>query len=282
MGTALNFDQRFDLQLQFTVAPDGQTYIERQFCHYPFHICRAQYPDLDPAGLATIYLQSSAGGIFAHDSLSCEFQALPQSQVHITTQSSTIVHRMDQGEAGHKVIIRAEENSFLEYMPDPMILFPKARMYSSLLVQIHPTATVILADAFSSHNPLANDELFSEYCNETRIEDTAGSLKCLDRYRVSGKQFSSRQLGVMGANSVQGTFLLLNSKLDKRRLCDLLRNFLESNYDGYSGVSQLPNDTGIWVRLLANDAFSLRAAIQELWAMSRLELTGNRPCPRRK
>ncbi len=271
-----------DLQLRFAIAPDGRTYLDRQFSRYPFHICRAQYVDPDPKGLATIYLQSSAGGIFADDRLSCVFHALPKSQAHITTQASTVVHRMDNGDACHDVEIRAEANSFLEYLPDPMILFPMAKLRSSVVVQMHPSATVLIADAFTSHDPVANQDNFTEYHNETRVEDLHGKLLCLDRYCVSGKQFCSGQLGVMGKNAVQGTFMLLNSTHSSTDMCELLRRSLQSHFDGYAGVSTLPNGCGAWVRLVAFEAFALRSAIQEVWAVTRQAVMGTRPHNRRK
>jgi len=275
-------ETRADLQLRFAAAPDGRTYLDHQFSRYPFHICRAQYVDPHPKGLATIYLQSSAGGIFADDRLSSVFHALSNSQTHITTQSSTVVHRMDNGDACHNVQIRAEENSFLEYLPDPMILFPMARLRSSLLVQMHPSATVLIADAFTSHDPVANQDHFAKYQNETRVEDLHGNLLCLDRYRVSGKQFSSGQLGVMGKNTVQGTFMLLTSTPSATGLCELLRRSLQSHFNGYAGVSTLPNECGVWVRLVACEAFTLRSAMQEVWAVTRQDVMGRRPHHRRK
>ena len=54
-----------DLQLQFAPSPSGRTYLSHQFSRYPFHICKAQYLDAEPSDMATVYLQSSAGGIFA-------------------------------------------------------------------------------------------------------------------------------------------------------------------------------------------------------------------------
>ncbi len=274
-----------DLNLQFRAAPDGRTYISGQFCRYPFHICRAQYVDPEPRGLATIYLQSSSGGIFANDRLSCEFHALPRSQSHITTQSSTIIHRMDQGDARHCVTIRADENSFMEYLPDPMILFPRAKMYSGVVVRLHPSATVIMTDAFMHHapvteGPVIRQENFTGYHSETRVESLDGTLLCLDRYRISGVQFSSGQSGVMGKNAIQGTFVLLNRSHSATGLVESLRSFLESGFSGYAGLSSLPNNCGIWVRLIARDAFTLRSAIQELWATTRQALLGE--CPNRR
>ncbi len=277
-----------DLDMQFRATPDGRTYISGQFSRYPFHICRAQYVDPEPCGLATIYLQSSSGGIFANDRLSCEFHALPRSQSHITTQSSTIVHRMDEGDARHCVTIRADENSFIEYLPDPMILFPRAKMYSGAVVRFHPSATVIMTDAFMHHAPTTDDpaaaqqENFTEYHNETRVESPDGTLLCLDRYRISGAQFSSGQPGIMGKNTIQGTFILLNRSHSASELGASLRSVLESGSSGYAGLSSLPNDCGIWVRLIARDAFTLRSALHQLWAAARQTLLGERPNRRKK
>ncbi len=276
-----------DLDLQLRAAADGRTYLSGQFCRYPFHICRAQYVDSCPSGLATVYLQSSAGGIFAHDRLSCEFHALPGSQSHITTQSSTIVHRMDEGDARHCVTIRADENSFIEYLPDPMILFPGANIYSGAVVQLHPSATVIMADAFMHHapataEPVVRRESFTEYYNETRVESPDGTLLCLDRYRVSGAQFGSGQSGVMGKNATQGTFVLLNRSHSTTGLGASIRGFLESGFSGYAGLSSLPNGCGIWVRLVARDTFVLRSAILKLWEVTRQALLGERPNRRKK
>ena len=194
---------------------------------------------------------------------------------------------MDQGDARHCVTIRADEGSFIEYLPDPMILFPKAKMYSGTVVRLHPSATVIMADAFMHHaptteDPLAQQESFTEYHNDTRVEAPDGTLLCLDRYRISGAQFSSGYSGVMGENTIQGTFVLLNRSHDTTGLGASIRSFLESGFAGYAGLSSLPNDCGIWVRLVARDAFALRSAVRQLWATTRQELFGEYPNCRKK
>lgn len=282
MSVAHASDIKADLQLQFATSPDDRTYVNHQYCRYPFHICRAQYVDANPSGLATLYLQSSAGGIFENDRLLCEVHALPDSCSHITTQASTIVHRMDNGDAYQHISIRAEEKSFLEYLPDPMILFPKANIFSGVTIRMHPSATVLLTDAFTSHDPTTYEQSFSEFRNETRVESLDGRLLCLDRYQVSGSQFAGEQIGVMGNNNVQGTFMILNQNYSASELCELLRKYLDNQFDGYAGVSALPNGCGVWVRLIACEVFNLRAATQELWSLARQALMGERPHKRKK
>ncbi len=62
-------DARGRLELAFARDPSGRTYLRRQFASYPYHVCRPLSFGGDPQGMATIYLQSSAGGIFRDDRL---------------------------------------------------------------------------------------------------------------------------------------------------------------------------------------------------------------------
>ena len=50
------------LSLTFSCDGGGRTYLDRQFASYPFHVCRPHYFPHDAPGMATLYLQSSAGG----------------------------------------------------------------------------------------------------------------------------------------------------------------------------------------------------------------------------
>ena len=275
--------QAMDLKLQFALAPNGKTYIRNQYCHYPFHVCRAQYVDTNPFGLATVYLQSCAGGIFEGDRLFCEFHSLSESQAHITTQASTIVHSMEYGSAEQYVLIEAEENSFIEYLPDPLILFPHSNLRSKVVVSMHPTATVYLADALLIHDPKNRGNTFGEYHNETKIMDLQGKLLCLDRYHITGDQNSNSYMGVMGNYAVLGTIVFLSPTDLTHTFCDMLKDLLDANSTAvYAGVSVLPNKCGVWVRLMANEAFEMRSIMTNLWGLGRVNFTGTLPHTRKK
>ena len=271
-----------DLQLQFAAAPGARTYLSHQFSRYPFHICRAQYLDAESDDMATVYLQSSAGGIFADDRLSAYLHVLPAAKAHVTSQASTVVHRMDRGDARQSVDIRVEGNGFLEYMPDPMILFPNAKLRSCVNVRVEAESTVILTDAYLAHDPAAGNAVFSVLYNEIRIEELGGKLLCLDRNVFSGDTFTGENVGIMGANRVQGTFLVLNSTVSGESFCDALRDGLQAHADVYAGISTLPNGCGVWARLLSREAVALRSALSVLWRTARKLLLGSYPSPRRK
>ena len=63
------------LALTFSCDGDGRTYLDRQFASYPFHVCRPHYFPHDAPGMATLYVQSSAGGLYQEDAHDIEIVA---------------------------------------------------------------------------------------------------------------------------------------------------------------------------------------------------------------
>ncbi len=271
-----------DLFIQFANGSENRTYISNQYFRYPYHICRAQYLDQCPRGLASVYIQSTAGGIFSNDRLKSRFHALPDSAAHVTSQASTIVHRMDRGEADLSVVIRAESGSFLEYLPDPIILFPKARLTSRVFIELDPQATVLMSDSFLIHDPNERGDVFSEFRNEIEVKGLDGELLCRDRNILTGSMYTSEMVGVMGSNRVHGTFFLLRQNLPIETFCAELRKESENHLETYTGISVLPNDCGIWARAVSADSVSLRATLQGLWRVARKLTVGAFPNDRKK
>ncbi|BBP58626.1 hypothetical protein PHLH4_22160 [Pseudomonas sp. St316] len=61
-----------------------------------------------------------------------------------------------------------------------------------------------------------------------------------------------------------------------------LRDALHTLPDSYVGVSALPNDCGVSVRIMGLDAVALRSGLHAAWACARVHLTGITPRVRRK
>lgn len=267
--------------LSFAVDENGRTHIAKQFAPYPFHICRPFYMSGDPAGLATVYVQSCAGGIFENDRLGLTVQSDRGSQAHVTTSASTIVHSMPSGEAKQSVNLIADSEALIEYLPDPMILFAGARIHTSLNVVIDDTARVILSDAFLMHDHRNQGEAFDWFRSDIVVRDTHDHVLARDRIRVDGKSILSRAPGVTGRYTAQASFMFLCQGIAAEVL-QPMRVTLDAVEEIYAGVSLLPGGLGVFARILASDGVSLRAAQVGLWVRARKYLTGAAPNPRRK
>jgi len=265
------------LDLVFARDPDGRTFIARQYAGYPFHVCRALYADADLPSMATLYTQSSAGGLFDGDRLAINVAAEAGAQVHLTTQASTIVHR---GAAAQEVRLTAAPKALLEYVPDPTILFPDAHLRARLEIALDDTACVILGDSFIAHDPDGAGCPFGTLDNRTRITDATGTLRVLDRFHVDGTDWADGKVGRLGPHAAQGTLMVLAPSHPP--ITDALRAALPDRPGLYAGASDLPNNTGAWLRLLATDGAVLKSAMTTAWSAAREALTGHHPAPRRK
>ncbi len=275
-------EARGRLEIAFARAPGGRTYLRRQYASYPYHVCRPLTFEGDPAGMATIYLQSCAGGIFRDDRLREHIVAEEGTAAHVTTQASTIVHSMDRGNARQEVLIEAAAGSFVEVLPDPFILFPQSRFASDVRIRAHETATVVVADSFICHDPAGVGAMFNRFDGDLRVEDLQGRLLMLDRFRTTGAMVVGRRPGITGAFAAQGGLFVIQPQRAAGDLVDALRNATADIAHIYAGASELPNGCGAWLRVMAADGVALRAAMMAAWQAVRQTLRGQTPAPRRK
>ena len=267
--------------LRFARAPDGRSYIARQRVGYPFHITRPFYFDEAPAGALTLYLQSVSGGIYQGEDLRMTCSADAGSAAHVTTQAATIVHRMPATPARQTVALEAAGGALLEYLPDPLIMFPGARLTSVLEIEASADATVIASESFAHHDPGGEDRRFESFSAEMRVRDEGGRLLALERYAVAGDRLAA-DAGQIARWPAQGSVVVAHRGPACEAILAALRGAVAPTDDFYGGASALPNEAGVGVRLLAADGARLRRGLEAAWQAVRLALYGTPPAPRRK
>ncbi len=274
--------QTMQAELEFACDANGATYLHHQRVGYPFHVGRSLKMSGDPPGMPTVYLQSCSGGIFEGDTLHLRIAAGEGAAAHVATAASTVVHSMTSQAASQVVELHARAGSFLEYLPDPFILFPRAKLSSGVRVSVHPDATLIFGDALLLHDPKGGDGRFDWLNSDTVIEDEAGNkLLARDRVRIEGVQLGRGLAGVTGRWKAQGSLFVVTAAKPPAELVAAMRAALGSA-GIYAGATILPNQSGAWARILATDAAALKVALFSAWAAVRQTLTGAAPIPRRK
>lgn len=270
------------MNITFSQSPAGTTYISGQHVGYPFHLGRTLTLPDDPPGMAAVYLQSCSGGIFAGENLQVQLQAEPGTLAHVSTGAATVAHSMLEQPARQVVNLVAERGALLEYLPMATILFPQARLHSQVNVTLHREARVMLCDAMCLHAPQGNAGVFDHYRADLAVRSPCGRLLAGDRLALSGQDMHRQLPGVSEHMQALATFMLVGHDLPVEALKRSLREALSSLPDSYLGVSALPNDCGVSVRIMTLDAVALRSALYHAWACARESLTGIAPRVRRK
>jgi len=267
--------QRADFQFART---SKRTHLARQFVSYPFHVTRPFYLDREPAGLATLYLQSASGGIYSGDSLELAIDAAAGAQCQVTSQGSTIVHDSRGHMSRYAAHIHAASGAFIGLCADPLILFPGAAIEMRTDVRLEPDAAVIIADGLVLHDPRGGSrEPFALFSSALTVTDVSGRRLLVDHLRVSGAEFD--RLAPHGSQRMAGSVFALG------RLPAVSPGDLEAGVaatGSYAGATRLPNDAGLAVRLLAPDGAALARGLTRAWEILFTGLFGTLPARRRK
>jgi urease accessory protein len=149
-------------------------------------------------------------------------------------------------------------------------------------VRAHETATVVLTDSFSCHDPAGAGAMFDWFHGDVVVEDLQRQVLARDRLRVSGAAIAQRYPGITGTYASQGSLFIIRRRGEIAELVDVLRTATAGVDHVYAGASALPNGCGAWLRIMAEDAVGLRAAMTAAWQATRCLLTGRVPAPRRK
>lgn len=268
------------LDITFRRGADGSTLLGAQFASYPFHLCRPFRLDGDPRGMATLYLQSCSGGIYEGDRLEIRLATGLGALAHVTTQAACSARGMRAEGARARTALEAGPDSVLEYLPDPTILFPRARLRSELLVAADASARVIAAESVLLHDPDGAHRRFSHLSSLIQVNEAgSNTIQFRDRMSIPGEAWPGRDPGSVGAAALASVIVL-----DRHAavLVTALRAALGSVPDLWAGASVLPDGIGAICKMLARDGHVLRSGVDAAWRAARRHWFGAEPPLRRK
>jgi urease accessory protein len=257
----------------------GRTVLRRQHVGYPFHITRAFQLDRLRPDLATLYLQSASGGLYAADRLKLDLVVGAGAALNLTTQGSTVVH----DGRGHGSImsqaVTVKEGAFCALVSDPYVLFPNASLHVETIATVAPGGTLILAEGFAVHDPHRRGGTFERLSTDTRIVGPDGMPLVSDRGRIRGDDLSV-SCGALGGMAAVGSVLVI---APPDRLADLAEIEAAADTCGcLAGATAAPNGAGLAMRLLAPDGGSLIRGIEAAFHIAARAALGTDLVPRRK
>lgn len=254
----------------------GRSVLTRQYVPYPFHITRPFYLDRARPDLATLYLQSSSGGLYSGERLTLDLRVGPGAAAQVTSQASTVVHDCRGQPALQSTSLCLEAGSFVAHTPEPAILLPGAALDSRLAVTLWPGAAGVVTDGVLAHDPTGAGRGFDSLMVENRIQAPDGTLLLCDRQAVSGALLQS----AMGGYRCLGSALIFGPGS-----AALAGAEIEARLDAlgcHAGASLLPGGLGLGIRLLAPEGDCFRKGLSLIFDLAFEALVGQIPAPRRK
>ncbi|MEK8225310.1 urease accessory protein UreD [Oerskovia sp. M15] len=126
---------------------------------------------------------------------------------------------------------------------------------------------------------LARDERhrYTVFASDFEVRRPDGRIVALDRVRLTPEGGQTGGLAVLGDRDVLSTLYVLTPDAPAAELADLLHSVLAEHpeEDLLLGVSALPGDVGVWVRIVGDDTTAVARANTAAWRAVHLFLSGN-------
>ena len=243
----------------------------------PLLVQQALYWDQEMPELPCVYIITNSGGILQGDRYAIHIDLAPGAQAHVTTQAATKIHEMDANYAGQTQEIVLQEDSYLEYLPHPVIPHRHSRFITQTRISVHPNATLLYSEIlmpgrkYYGAGEVFEYDLFS---SAVRAERPDGSGLFAEKFIIDPRRSSVRQAGVMGGFDVFANVMLLTPKKHAQSIFGKTESLFTTELA--AGASRLPNDAGLIYKVLGHESQPVRAKVREFWSQVRQEVVGRR------
>ena len=253
----------------------GATRIVRQFQRMPLYLFHPLYIDEGWPGMAFVYMLQSGEGIVQGDRYRLDLDCAPGAAAHFTTTSATKIYRMENDFGCQLVNLTAGADAFVEYLPEPVIPFRDSRFYQRTCLTVGPGASVILGEILLPGRVARGEaHAYSLYYTDLEARTPDGALLFADRLKLEPGSAPPRSPGLFGPYDVLGALHVVTRRSPADVLVDRLHRCLGARPEVMAGVSALPNDAGVAVRVLGRTSAEVGAAMRSAWNEARLALVG--------
>lgn len=269
------------LQLAFARRGD-QTQLVHHYQKSPLQIMRPLYYDPLRPDMPLTFLISTGGGVLQGDRLRTDLDFGPGTSAHVTTQTHAKYYRMESDYAAVSVNLTLDADAFVEYLPDPAIPYVDSRTYQHTRACVDESATLIASDTvYSGRVAHGERHAYEIFASDVEVRRPDGTIVVLDRVRLSPRGHGVDGMAVLADHDALAMLYVITPLRPAQEVADLLHQVLTDVTDERTlfGVSVLPYDAGVSVRMIGDDTVALAAAHTVAWSAVHEMLTG-RPAPR--
>ncbi|RAK15182.1 urease accessory protein [Anoxybacillus vitaminiphilus] len=217
-------------------------------CYYEgaFKLIRPVY--LHPSQ-PTIYLIHLGGGYVDGDRYKTEIVLKEKAKLIATTQSATKVYKTVKMPVQQYTFIHLDEQSVLEFLPDPLIAYENAKFYQETTIHMKESSTLIYSDMITPGWSESGELFRYDWIRSKLKVYYEGSLKLFDHlYLKPGDEITG--ILQMEGYTHFGSFLVLSPFITNNVVHEMETVFSSFSSQAHIGWST-PMVPGLVVRILA-------------------------------
>lgn len=249
----------------------------------PYMAQRVLYCDEEMPELAHVFVITTTGCVLQGDRLALDVRVGEGAHAHVTTQSATKIHSMDANYAAQTQRVRLEDRAYLEFVPEPLIPHRAARFLSDTQITMASSASLLMCEIVQpGRKHHREDEWFGATMLSlaTTVLRPDESLLFKEKLVIEPSRRPMRRAGVMGPFDVFGNVVVCAPPEKAQRIYERMDNGVDLAGGVAFGVSRLPNEAGLILKVLGRETETVKAKVREFVAIARKEITGRDTRPK--
>lgn len=269
------------LKMEFELDAQGKSILRNLERRVPIIVQQALYFDEAMPEMPCVYILSSGGQNVDGDRYTQLITMRKNAFAFISTGAATKLAEMRYNHASMQQEFTLEENAYLEFLPEPTIPCRHTRFISDSRFIVHPTATMFYSEIFmGGRKYFGKGELF-EYdllsiCSHGERPD--GTPLFREKMLIEPHRHNVRRLGAMHQFDVMANIVIMTPP----ERADVIYSHIAPHFhleEGTAlGVTRLPNDSGLLVKILGMEAQPVKRAARAVCSLVRQTIKG-KPLP---
>ncbi len=208
--------------------------------------------ELDVERIPAYFLMQLGGGIVEGEKYNINVELKENVRAIITTQAASKVYKCENSyESFQETTLKLQENSILEYITDPVILYKDAVYRQENNIYMTKSSTLIYTDGITSGwSPDKKRFQYEKAKLKTNIY-MDGVPVLLDNMLINPREDDIDGLGFMEGYKNFATLIILDDRIDKNIIEHLREEILKLNLDINFGITGLEVN-GFVLRVIGN------------------------------
>lgn len=208
--------------------------------------------DIGSEQIPTYFLMQLGGGVVEGEHYNISIELKENARAVVTTQAANKVYKCENDlESLQETMVKLHENSVLEYINDPVILYRDAKYKQENKIYMTKSSTLIYTDGITSG--WSPDKKRFQYKRARLKTDiyVDDNLVLSDNMIINPRESNIDDLGFMEGYKNFATLIIINDNINDKVIEELRYKVSEFNLDVNVGISSIEVN-GFIVRIMGN------------------------------
>lgn len=258
------------LRMGFELDKEGRSIMRDLEAHHPIVVQKELYFDEQMPELPCVYILSSGGPYVNGDRYRQDITMRKGSMAWVSTGAATKIAEMRQNYVGLRQHITMEEDTYLEFLPEPVYPGLHSRFISDTDVKIDASATLVYAEIY-----MCGRKYYVAKCPEgeifrydvlsvcTHAERPDGTPLFREKFLIQPPVRFPKKVGVMDNYDVFANLLVITPKDKADAIYDAIIPFINKEKKMALGITRLPSDAGLLIKILGMESGPVKKLVRE-------------------